>query len=151
MRKFTTFFCIMFIAASAAKAQSDRIVGYWLTDEGQSQIEIYKVDGNKYNGRIVWLEEPLEDDGTHKVDKENPDRSLRNRRLQGLEILAGFTYNSSKQEWEGGRIYDPENGRTYDAFMRLDGHNTLKLRGYVMGMRWLGRTTDWTRERSLRE
>ncbi|TVR74933.1 MAG: DUF2147 domain-containing protein [Marinilabiliales bacterium] len=151
MKQLTAVFCFMFLASASLKAQADRIIGFWLNDDGKAQIEIYKVDGNKYNGRIVWLSEPFEDDGSVKVDKENPDRSLRNQPIKGLEILKGFTYNTSKQEWEQGRIYDPDNGRTYDCYMSLDGHNTLKIRGFVLGMRWLGRSTEWTRERSLRE
>ncbi len=35
----------------------------------------------------------------------------------------------------------PESGRTYTACMRLEDRNTLRLRGYVMGMRFLGRIT----------
>jgi len=151
MRKLTALIGIMFFVSYTLLAQTDRVVGFWLNEDGNAQIEIYRVAGSQYNGKIVWLEEPLEDDGTPKVDDENPDRSLRNRPLLGLEILTGFSYNASKQEWEKGRIYDPDNGRTYDCYMSLDGHNTLKIRGFVLGMRWLGRSTEWKRERSLRE
>lgn len=131
--------------------QPSRIVGYWLTEEGQSQIEISRGDDGQFYGRIVWLEEPLDDDGLPKRDDENPDRSLRSRPLAGLEILKGFSYDQEKGEWSGGTIYDPENGRTYSAYMRLDGTNTLRMRGYVMGMRFLGRSTYWERERNKRE
>ncbi len=131
--------------------QPSRIVGYWLTEEGQSQIEISRGDDGQFYGRIVWLEEPLDDDGLPKRDDENPDRSLRSRPLAGLEILEGFSYDQEKGEWSGGTIYDPENGRTYSAYMRLDGTNTLRMRGYVMGMRFLGRSTYWERERNKRE
>ncbi len=151
MKNLTAIICIVFITSSSLLAQADRVTGYWLSEEGNAQIEIYRVSGNQYNGRIVWLEEPLEDDGTPKVDSENPDRALRNRPILGLEILTGFTHNPSRQEWEKGRIYDPDNGRTYDCYMALDGHNTLKIRGFVLGMRWLGRSTEWSRDRSLRE
>ena len=151
MRKAAIVLCIMFFAPEGIFASDDRIEGYWLTDEGQSQIEIYRVSENTFNGRIVWLEEPADEDGRIKRDDENPDRSLRSRPLQGLEILKGFTYNASKQEWEDGKIYDPESGRTYDCYMWLDGHDTLKLKGFVLGMRILGRETTWTREKDLRE
>ncbi len=131
--------------------QPARIIGYWLTEEGQSQIEISQSDDGKFSGRIVWLEEPLDDDGLPKRDDDNPDRSLRSRPLAGLKILKGFSYDQEKGEWSGGTIYDPENGRTYSAYMRLDGNNTLRMRGYVMGMRFLGRSTYWERERNKRE
>ncbi len=141
----------MLYFAFSAFGQAGRIEGLWLTDEGQSQIEIFRAEDGKFYGKIIWLEEPLEDDGRPKLDTENPDRALRRRPLIGLEILKGFEYDSSKSEWSGGTIYDPENGRTYSAYMRLEGNNTLRLRGYVMGMRFMGRTTEWTRERTKRE
>ena len=135
----------------SASGQAGRIEGFWLTDEGQSQIEIFRGNDNKFYGRIVWLDEPLDDDGRPKLDKENSDRALRRRPLMGLAILKDFEYDGQKQEWSGGTIYDPENGRTYSAYMRLDDNNTLRLRGYVMGMRFMGRTTEWTREGRKRD
>ncbi len=145
------FFCISILSASAIYAQADRLVGFWLTEDKDSQIEIYRVPGNKFNGKIVWLEEPLNDQGRPKVDDKNPDSALRNRRTLGLEILKDFKYNSSKQEWAEGTIYDPQSGKTYDAFMRLEGNNTMKLKGFVLGMRFLGRESTWTRDTGLRE
>ena len=151
MKKKSIVLLVMILFGIAAFAQEGRVLGYWLTEEGQSQIEIYKKGDNQYYGKIVWLDEPFEEDGSAKLDVENPDRALRSRPLLGLEILKGFSYDASKSEWSGGAIYDPENGRTYSAYMRLDGNNTLRMRGYVMGMRFLGRSTHWTREHRLRE
>jgi uncharacterized protein (DUF2147 family) len=151
MKKVTLVSFGIILAFCGLYGQDGRIVGVWLTADRDSQIEIYRVSGNKFNGRIVWLEEPLEEDGRAKHDKNNPDQALRNRPTLGLEILKDFTFNSSKSEWEKGTIYDPKNGKTYDAFMRLDGNNTLKLKGFVLGMRFLGRETEWTRETRKRE
>jgi len=61
----------------------------------------------------------------------------------GLEILKNFKYKGTN-EWTGGRIYDPKNGKTYSCNMRLEG-DTLKVRGYI-GISVLGRTTVWTRK-----
>ena len=132
-------------------AQADAILGIWLTEEGTSQIEITKASNGQYVGKIVWLDEPLDENGRPKMDKENPKDNLKNQRLLGLQILKGFSYNSSDKEWSGGTIYDPDNGKTYTAFMKLDGNNKLVLRGYVMGMRMLGRNSVWTRERAIRQ
>lgn len=131
-------------------AQADRVTGFWLTEDKDSQVEIIKKADNKYYGRVVWLEEPLNEQGRPKVDDKNPDRSMHTTPIMGLEMLKGFTYNASKNEWSGGTIYDPKNGKTYSAYMRLDGNNTLIVKGYVMGMRFLGRETEWTRERNKR-
>jgi uncharacterized protein (DUF2147 family) len=132
-------------------AQADALLGIWLTEEKNSQVEITKAPNGQYVGRIVWLNEPLDENGKVKTDKENPNASLRNQRILGLQILKGFTYDANKREWSGGTIYDPDNGKTYSAFMKLDGNNTMILRGYVMGMRMLGRNSSWTRERAKRE
>jgi uncharacterized protein (DUF2147 family) len=151
MKKSMFFLTLALMATSALFAQADRVTGFWLTEDRDSQIEIYKAPGNNYHGRIVWLKEPLEEDGAVKHDKNNPDRSLRNRPTLGLEILKGSSYNAAKQEWEKGTIYDPKSGKTYDCYMWPDGNNTLKLKGFVLGMRFLGRESSWTRERSMRE
>ncbi len=151
MRKIIFLLGIVILAPCGLLAQTDAIIGFWLTEDRDSQIEIFRAPGNNIHGRIVWLEEPLDENGRVKLDDKNPDRSMRNRQTLGLEILKGFTYNASKQEWEKGTIYDPKNGRTYDCYMWLDGNNTLKLKGFVLGMRFLGRETEWKRERALRE
>jgi len=132
-------------------AQADALLGIWLTEEKNSQVEITKTSSGQYVGRIVWLNEPLNEDGKPKTDKENPNASQRNQRLLGLQILKGFSYDANKKEWTGGTIYDPDNGKTYSAFMKLDGSNTMVLRGYVMGMRMLGRNSSWTRESAKRQ
>jgi uncharacterized protein (DUF2147 family) len=151
MKKLTLFSGILFLACYGLFAQNDMVTGFWLTQDGDSQVEIFKAPGNKYNGRIVWLKEPLDENGQVKRDDKNPDNNLKSRPTLGLGLLNDFTYNASKKEWERGTIYDPKSGRTYDCFMRLDGDNTLKLKGFVMGMRLLGREATWTRDRELRK
>ena len=72
-----TFFC---------QSQSDAILGVWLEEEKQSKIEIYK-KGNSFFGKIIWLKEPLDENGQVKLDKENPNPSLRKNPINGLIIL----------------------------------------------------------------
>ncbi len=48
--------------------------------------------------------------------------------------------------WDGGRIYNPEDGETYRSTMTLDGNGTLRVRGYV-GAPIFGRSQTWTRVR----
>ena len=80
--------------------------------------------------------------GKQKVDRENPDPSLRARPIQNLVILWGFKY-SGDNVWEDGRIYDPKEGKTYKCKMTLDG-DRLKIRGFI-GVSLIGRTNVWTR------
>lgn len=123
----------------------DAILGLWLTTDIQSCVEIYRV-GDTYHGRIVGLKspavEPGEDGivGQPRLDIHNPDTDLRDRPLVGLEIMTGFRYD--KGTWSGGRIYDPENGKSYKCKLTLDQGGQLKVRGYV-GISAIGRTEVW--------
>lgn len=144
-----TFLFITFFVVNAY-SQADRVVGIWLTEKKTSQVEIYKTSAGTYEGKLVWLDEPLDEDGRPKKDKDNPEKSLRNRPLKGIILLKDFNYNASGKEWKDGTIYDPENGKTYSAYMWMDDNNTLNIKGFVMGMRFLGRSTTWTRERNVR-
>jgi uncharacterized protein (DUF2147 family) len=140
-------------SAPAAEAGADAVLGTWLTEPGdqggRARVEISR-RGGEYVGKIVWLEEPTfaagePRAGQPKVDLENPDAAKRERPILGLAILEGFAYDGDGQ-WSGGTIYDPANGKTYKARMRLDGadDDTLDVRGYV-GVPLLGRTTTWRR------
>ncbi len=150
MKKICILSLFFLFAGLQLKAQADRVIGIWLTEDRNSQIEIFKNASGNFEGKLVWMEEPRDENGRLKTDTENPDRSLRSRPLKGITLLQDFRFNSNSQEWVDGTIYDPENGRTYSAFMKLEGNNTLKIRGFVMGMRMLGRSTTWTRESRIR-
>lgn len=140
----------MLLAGTASlQAQADGVVGIWRTGNGDSQIEVYRTSSGTYEGKLVWLKEPLNENGSIKRDEDNPDETLRNRPLKGLVLLSGFTYDANDKEWEGGSVYDPESGKTYEAYMWMDGNNKLHLKGFVMGMRWMGRSTTWSRDRKL--
>lgn len=138
-------------ATALAAAGSGAIVGTWRTEPGEqggrAHVEISR-RGDQLVGTIVELEEPHfaaghPRAGQPKVDLENPDPAKRERPIVGLRILSGFTYDGDGQ-WSGGTIYDPANGKTYKARIRLDGRDTLDLRGYV-GVPLFGRTTTWKR------
>ncbi len=125
----------------AANTDGDTILGKWLTENGKSVVEVYHC-GDAYCGKIVWLKEPFKD-GKEKVDDKNPDKSLRSRKIVGLEILKGLQYKGPNK-WGGGKIYDPEKGKTYKCKAWMEGEE-LKFRGFI-GFSLLGRTTTWTRK-----
>lgn len=151
MKQSGLVFAILMVLSVMALGQANQVVGFWLTDDSETQIEIFRKADNKYYGRIVWLKEPLNDQGRPKVDDKNPNKALHNRPVMGLELLKGFSYNDGKKEWSAGTIYDPKGGKTYDCYMWLDGASQLKIKGFVLGMRFLGRETTWTRDRAKRE
>jgi uncharacterized protein (DUF2147 family) len=150
MRKGAIIVLLMVLGVLQLQAQADRVVGYWLTEKKTSQVEIYKTPAGTYEGKLVWLNEPNDENGQPKKDKDNPNAALKSRPLKGVVLLKDFKYDSSSKEWKSGTIYDPESGKTYDAFMWFDDNNTLKIKGFVLGMRFMGRSTAWSREAQLR-
>ena len=114
------FSLVFAFAAMSGWAQG--IMGKWITEAGDAQVEIYQ-QGDKINGKIVWLQQ-----GPETKDKHNPDNKLKERELMGVNILSGLS--KSKDKWEGGKIYNPKNGKTYKCTIWLEGNN-LKVRGYL--------------------
>lgn len=128
--------------ASAQAVQSDDIVGLWETGSGKARVNIVK-SGNYFYGRIVWLKEPLNEEGKPKVDKNNPDESKRSTPLLGYRMLSSFEYKGDNL-WEDGTIYDPESGSTYSCKITMDDKNTMNIRGFI-GIAAFGRTDVWKR------
>ena len=130
---------LLFIAPNAFSQQADDLLGVWFNQEKSAKIQIFKV-GEKYDGKIIWLKEPMRD-GEPKLDRENEDEDLRSRPIIGLEILKDFEFDDD--EWEDGTIYDPKNGETYSCYITKEG-DKLNVRGYL-GIALIGRTSIWTK------
>ena len=113
---------VIALAFVSMAGYSQSIMGKWVTEAGDAQVEIYQ-QGDKVNGKIVWLQQ-----GPETKDKHNPDDKLKERKLMGVNILSGLL--KSKDKWEGGKIYNPKNGKTYKCTIWLEGNN-LKVRGYL--------------------
>ena len=127
-------------------SQSNEVVGFWLTEECDSQIQIFKTSDNRYSGKVAWMMKDLD-----AKDDKNPNPKLQNQKILGLQILSNFTFNKEDNEWINGTIYDPKNGKTYDCYLWFDNDKTtLKIKGFVLGMRFLGSETTWKREKNLR-
>jgi uncharacterized protein (DUF2147 family) len=125
------------------QSDADKLVGVWEPSNGKARVKIDKI-GNKYYGKIVWLKEPIDPETQQpKLDKNNPDASMRSAPLRGYRMLKDFVY-SGDGEWTEGTIYDPESGSTYNCVINLKDDNTLDIRGYV-GVKALGRTDVWKR------
>ena len=122
-----------------------KISGIWWNDKKTSKIEVREENGN-FTGTVIYINPEKYVNGEPEKDFNNPDSKLRTRSRLGLQILSGLKYNSADKEWQGGRIYDPDNGKTYDCFAWFEkDSDVLNLKGYVVGIKWLGRSTAWTR------
>ena len=134
---------VMFLGAILLPgvAQAE-VFGVWATEQEKSHVKIAAC-GPLLCGIIVWLKEPNDENDAPKRDRNNEDESLRDRPIIGLEILTDFKLNGvSANAWEGGKIYNPEDGKTYGAEMALQGSDILVVKGCV----WVFcKEQTWTR------
>jgi uncharacterized protein (DUF2147 family) len=129
------------VALPTVAAQSD-IEGIWVNGDGDGWIEL-TIDESELQGKIIGSPDDPENRKPSRLDVENPDKALRSRALRGLTILTGFTADSVNR-WTGGRVYDPNSGKTYKGTLTLIDSDTLKLRGFI-GISLFGRTEFWRR------
>ena len=121
-------------------------VGLWKTIDdttGQPKglVRISERNG-QLEGKIERIFPKPGDDPAPKCEK--CDGTRHNQPVLGMTIL----WNLTKQggEYQGGEILDPENGRIYQAKMKLiDGDKKLEVRGFI-GFSLLGRSQVWLRE-----
>ncbi|MFC6100957.1 DUF2147 domain-containing protein [Olivibacter domesticus] len=142
MKRILLIFTLAIFSLPVFSQNNDLILGKWQNPSGEGRIEITK-KGEKYYGKLYWLKEPNDEAGQPKKDIKNPDEAKRERLVQGLQILEGFTSNG-KGIYENGTIYDPKSGKTYSCKMTIKGNDKLDIRGFV-GISILGRTETWKR------
>lgn len=133
------FFVIGFSFLSFSQ---DITKGTWFNEEKTAKVQFY-LTGEKLFGKIVWLKDPLNKEGKPKSDQFNPDPKSKNNTLIGLVFLKNFE-KKSENKWENGKIYDPNNGKTYSSEMHLVNSKLLNVRGFV-GISLLGRTSKFTK------
>lgn len=137
------FIVIVFLFFNVLFANAQSIFGKWNTIDNEtgkieSVVEIYKKDGKAF-AKIIEI-----------VNKEDRDRLCtkctgknKNTPILGMVIVSGLEQDDD--EWSGGKILDPKNGKYYKCYIKLVTDNKLKLRGYI-GITLLGRTEYWYRD-----
>ena len=123
--------------ALAGVASASDVTGVWRTSERGGRIEINPC-GKSICGKIVGGNSGP---GEVETDAKNKDAALRNRSLNGLVIMKGFS--GGPNEWTGGTIYNPNDGGTYKASVKLAAQDTLQVKGCVAAM--ICQTQTWKR------
>jgi uncharacterized protein (DUF2147 family) len=115
--------------------------GTWQMTNGKVTVRLSRC-ASRLCARIVALAEPLDRSGRRKVDKLNPSAALRKRPLIGLALSSNLV-PAGKDAWKG-TIYNPDDGRTYAASVKLMG-SVMKVSGCVAGV--LCKTQNFRRKR----
>lgn len=137
-----TIILMMFFVFGGIMTQAQGVTGKWKTiddqtGEAKSIVEVYERDGKIY-GKVVEILNPEKKD----AKCQNCKGSDKDKPILGLVIIKGLSKDGN--QWSGGQILDPNNGKTYKCTMNLNGSNKLSVRGYI-GISLLGRTQTWTR------
>lgn len=114
------------IAVAAPTYAAVPVNGRWLTAEKDSIIEVGPC-GPNICGRIAKILAPTVD-GKPARDSNNPNPALRNRLVEGLTLLTGFTDNG--KNWKG-TIYDPRAGKTYKSYLTKLANGNLQVQGCI--------------------
>ena len=121
---------LLFLTLTAS-AQSD-IIGQWKTIDDNtgketSIVEIFERN-NKIYGKIVKIfpgPKEQKDPVCEQCDEDDPRYR---KKVIGMEILEGLKKDGN--EYTGGTILDPKNGRVYRCKIWREGAD-LKIRGYL--------------------
>lgn len=137
---------IVFLLAMPLGAAELSPAGVWQTiDDNSGQpkglVRIKEANG-RFEGTVEKIYPKPGEDPAPKCEKCAGARH--NQPVLGMMILWGLTKQGD--EYEGGEILDPENGKIYRARMKLiDGGKKLEVRGFI-GIALLGRSQIWSRE-----
>jgi uncharacterized protein (DUF2147 family) len=112
------YLCGLLVLAAAHAKASDPIFGEWWTPGFNARVVVYEC-GKEACGKITWLWE------------ETPQDIADKQPLVGRAIFSGLK-PLAPNKWGDGRIYNPEDGRSYASNIALLTTNTLEVNGCLM-------------------
>lgn len=124
------------LAATASGADLPAQTGRWITESGNLEVDISPC-GDALCGTVVRV---LANRSMSPAGGEMQPAGTRSP--LGMRVLTDFR-PAEGTEWRG-RIYNREDGNTYDCLMELLDRDHLKIRGYK-GLPLFGKTQVWRR------
>ncbi len=139
----TTLAIATFAFAGSALAQMTPVGTWQSIDEKtkEAKIEIVLTETNGVvTGKVLKLLRPSakQDAVCSECTDDRKDKAI-----LGMELIRGAKKTEGKNDWEGGTILDPENGKTYRLKLTpVNEGKELEVRGYVA---FFSRTQTWVR------
>ncbi len=136
----------LFAMSLAHAADDTSPVGLWkniddVSGKPKALIRITEHKG-ELQGRLEKLYLPANQDQDPKCDK--CEGAHKDQPVLGMVFMSGL--KKQGDEYTGGEIIDPDNGKVYKSKMTLiDGGRKLKVRGYI-GVPMFGRSQVWVRQ-----
>jgi uncharacterized protein (DUF2147 family) len=143
---FFNILCVCLLCVThLAFAANNTPAGLWKTiddNTGKPRSLIRITENNGEYSAVIEKGLLATDTGYAVCDKCTDER--KGKRIIGMTIVNGIKQKGD--EFEGGEILDPDNGKTYRCKMKLDQTgNQLEVRGFI-GISLFGRSQIWLRE-----
>ena len=103
------------------------IFGVWAAPSYEAHIEIERC-GQALCGKLIGSTGLKANPAL--ADTKNHDPALRDRPLMGALILTGF--RGGPEKWQGGKIYNPQDGNVFAASLELTSANSLTLKACLI-------------------
>lgn len=135
----------LLFGSAAVYAASDTPVGTWKTIDDATGKPKSIVQITEQNGELQAkvLQVLQSEEGPHPLCVKC-EGERKNKPVEGMTIMWGVTRDDDV--WDGGKILDPHNGKTYKVKLTLtDGGQKLDVHGYI-GFAMLGRSQVWERQ-----
>lgn len=120
---FTLFLFATIVSTFGITANAQESVeGYWLTDDKELIIEVKACEVGSPNlcGFIIDIPSQTADSDNLRQHDES---------VCGLPMIANLSFNSQKNRWDNGEIFDIETEKMYGVILKLD-KGKLKVRAY---------------------
>jgi uncharacterized protein (DUF2147 family) len=116
--KAALFGTLLLAAASAWAQPGSALLGDWWTPGFGARVRIEPC-GDAVCGRIVWAWDETPSD----IADKSP--------LVGRRVIDGMRADGTER-WQGGRMYNPEDGRDYKGHLHLQSPTRLSVEGCVL-------------------
>jgi uncharacterized protein (DUF2147 family) len=137
-------FALVSVAGTRAQQLSPKLqnaVGHWQVVDSDGKPG-GKVDTYLENGKLYGRVTEVRPGRTPKDLCDKCSGDLKNQLILGMNLMRGF--HPEGDDWVGGTVVDPENGKEYKGKIWTVGKDELHMRGFI-GISLLGRTEVWTR------
>lgn len=135
------------VAGPARAATPADPSGTYLTEDGRARVRLEKCGtaGDRLCGYVVWLKVPLNEKGEPRIDFKNPDPKKQARPSLGHQLIMGLKPNADAH-YEG-KIYNSEDGKSYDVTIWTDKPGELTVRGCLIA--FLCKSQTWAKVTDL--
>lgn len=133
---------LFFLLVCCSQINAQTVLGKWKTIDDKtgkpkSIVEIFENNG-KIFGKVIEIFDATKRD--RKCEKcEGADK---NKPVLGLIVIKGLVKDGD--EYNDGKILDPESGSLYKCLLKLEANDKLLVRGYL-GFSLIGRSQTWIR------